>query len=134
MNQKDIHDNAKISPALEPQVIDSDTNTDGEILDVQGFDSLEIAVQTGELADGAFACALYHGDDDALGDAALVLAADLIGDAPAFDDTESNTAKKVGYKGAKRYVRLRVASTGTTDGGILSAMAVQGAARNAPVS
>jgi hypothetical protein len=133
LGQKDLHNNLKVSVALESQTIDSDTNTDGEIIDVQGFGSLEIVFQTGDLADGAFACHLYHGDDDGLSDAALVLAADLIGSEPSFDDSEFQTVKSVGYKGAKRYVRARVVSTSTTDGGVLSALAIQGSARNAPV-
>lgn len=134
MNQKDLHDNLRLSVALETQTIDSDTDTDGEIIDVQGFESLEVAFQAGELTDGDFECLLMESNADDMTGATEVAAADLIGSAPTFDDTESHEVKSVGYKGSKRYIRPRVTSTNTDDGGVMGAMAVQGSARNSPVS
>jgi hypothetical protein len=133
LSQKDMHHNLKIGVGIESQLIDSDDDFDGEILDVQGFESLEVAFQTGELADGDFDCLLFESDDDGMAGATEVDAADLIGSAPSFDDSESNTVKSVGYKGSKRFVRPRVTSSNTTDGGIVGALALQGSARNAPV-
>jgi len=133
MNQKDLHHNLSLSLGLETQTIDSDTDTDGEIIDTQGFESHEFVFQTGDITDGDFECLLLESDDDAMAGATEVAAADLIGDAPTFDDTEGQTVKSVGYKGSKRYVQPRVTTTNTTDGGVIGALAIQGSARNAPV-
>ncbi len=131
---RDIHNNVKVSIALVAAIIDSDTTTVGATIDTQGFESLEFAAMTGALADGAFAGALYHDNDPLMATETLVLAADLLGTVPAFTSLEGSTIKKAGYKGAKRYVRLKVASTTTTDGGIVGAIAVQSNPRNAPVA
>jgi hypothetical protein len=42
--------------------------------------------------------------------------------------------KKVGYRGPKRYSRIKFVQTGATTGGFLAALAVQGHAKNAPVA
>jgi hypothetical protein len=132
--QKDLHDNLKISVALEAQLIDADDDFDGEIIDVQSFESLEFAVQAGGIDDGTFDATLFESDADDMTGATEVAAADLFGSLPSFDDGDSNTVQKFGYRGSKRYVRLRVTSDSTTDGGTIGALAIQGAARNAPVS
>jgi hypothetical protein len=139
--QKDLHDNIKASTALEAQVIDSDTTTEGEVIDTQGFESLEFLMSAGELADGVFTAVLMESDEvdesDELVDPTSVDAGDRLGDLPVLqndDGDDSGLTKKVGYIGGKRYVRLDVASTGTTDGGIINAIAAQGSARNAPVA
>ncbi len=134
---KDLHNNVMVSPALDPATIDSDTTTEGEVIDTQGFECLEFVVQTGELTDGAYAVALAHSDTldgDALDDESAVSAGDLLGDLPSFTDSEGSTTKKVGYLGSKRYVRLDVVTTSTSDGGVIGAVAVQSGARNNPVS
>jgi hypothetical protein len=149
MHTKDIHHNVKGSTALEAQLIDSDTTTTGEVIDTQGFESTEFFVAAGELADGVFTAVLSEADEiDESGDLvdeALVNAVegadDLFGDLPVLQNTgadetlidDSGLTKKFGYKGGKRYLRLDVASTGTTDGGIISGTVAQSSARNAPV-
>jgi hypothetical protein len=132
MNQVDLHNNIRVSVALEPQTIDADTTTVGEIIDRQGFASLEFVVFAGTLADGTFTAALTEGDADDLSDGTTVAAGDLLGSLPVVD--ESGEIKRVGYRGTKRYVRLSVVSTSTTDGGPLGATAVQSGARNNPVT
>ncbi len=131
---KDLHNNIKVSTVLAPAIIDSDTTTEGEIIDTQGFESLEFVLQTGELTDGAFAAVLNDSDADDMTGEAVVAAAGLIGSLPDFDDSEGDTVKRVGYRGSKRYVRLDVVSTTTTDGGLVGAIAIQSNPRNAPVA
>lgn len=143
MQQKDLHDNVRASTALAPQAIASDTTTEGATVDTQGFGSTELLFQAGTLTDGAYQAVVMEADavdeGGAMVDPTEVDPDDLFGDAPllqndgmAIDD--SGLTKKVGYNGAKRYVRLDVASTGTDSGGVVGAVAVQGAARNAPVA
>lgn len=135
--QKDLHDNLKLSVALENQLIDADDDFVGEIIDVQGFESLELVVHAGDLTDGDYEFTLFESDEDDMSGATEVNAVegadDLIGSAPVFADTDSQTVQKFGYKGSKRYVQLGLTSANTTDGGQFSALAIQGSARNAPV-
>ena len=132
---RDLHNNIAVDLVLAPIVIDADATTAGAVVDRQGFESLEFALATGELADGAFALALAHSDTvdedgDLVGEAA-VGASDIIGALPELD--ESGAVGKVGYRGSKRYVRADIVSTTTTDGGPISAIAIKGNPRNAPV-
>jgi hypothetical protein len=138
---KELHHNIKTSTALAPVTIDTDTTTEGEVIDTQGFGSTEFAISAGVLADGVFTAVLMESNTvDGGGDMTSeteVVAADLVGDLPSLqndDGDDSGLTKKVGYKGSKRYVRLDIASTGTDDGGLISAIAIQDSARNAPVS
>jgi hypothetical protein len=138
---KDLHNNIKVTTVLAPVTIDSDTTTAGEVIDTQGFDSLEFVLQAGALTDGVFTAALAESDTvDESGDLTsegVVAASDLIGSLPSVENDasdESGLSKKVGYRGRKRYVRLDVVSTGTDDGGVVGAIAIQEGARNNPVS
>jgi hypothetical protein len=133
MASKDLHNNVKLSPALNPgAAITGNATTTSAIIDTQGFESLEFAVQSGLITDGSFACTVYEGDAANMSDEAV--ATELLGAAPAFAATDDNAVKKVGYRGSKRYVRLKVVQAGATAGGFLAATAVQGHARNAPVA
>jgi hypothetical protein len=132
MNQVDLHNNISVAIALEAQTIDSDTTTEGEIIDRQGFESLEFVLATGEVTDGDFTPVLMHGEEDDLSDETEVSAEDLemLGTLEALD--ESGAITKVGYRGIKRYVRLDVESANTDDGGVVGATAVLSGARNNP--
>ncbi len=137
---RDLHNNIKVTTVLAPAVIDSDTDTDGAVIDTQGFESLEFALTAGELTDGVYAAEFEESDELAEGGdldgGTEVAAEDLLGAAPSFDfeeEADPGATKKVGYIGSKRYVKLIVASTGTDDGGIIGAIAVQSNAHNSPV-
>lgn len=139
---RDLHNNIKVSTALAPVTIDSDTTTEGEVIDRQGFESLEVVLQAGALTDGTFTVALAEADEiDESGDLvdeSVVSAEDLIGSLPVLlsdgETDNSGGVAKVGYRGSKRYIRADVVSTDTTDGGILGALVIQGDARNNPVA
>lgn len=133
---RDDKNNLKISNALNPQTISSDTTTAGAIIDTANFDSLTFAVTSGALTDGTYTVLIEDGNVSNLSDAAAVADAYLIGTeaAASFIATEDNTTKKIGYIGIKRYVRLSIVSASTSSGGLLSAVAVQGVPASAPVA
>lgn len=127
----DIHALVQGLVALKLQDIDSDTTTVGEIIDTLDWEAIEFMIMSGTLTDGAFAVQLFEGDEDDMADEAQVAdAMDIIGSIPSFALTEDDTIKSFGYVGNKRYLRIKVVSTATTDGGFFAAMAVQGKPRH----
>ena len=129
----DLHDNCEVANALDSSTISSDTTTNGEIVDVLGYHGLEFILKSGAITDGAYTVTLTEGDDSGLSDGATVAAADLLGSI-AFALTDDNVAKRVGYIGKKRYVRLNVVSTGTTSGGVFDGVAVKFSPIHGPVA
>lgn len=133
---RDLHDNIKAEVAFNTAAITSDTTTNGNIIDMQGFGSVEFIIQSGTLTDGTYTPLLKEGDAANLSDAETVDAADLTGTiaGATFAASDDNKAKKVGYIGNKRYVRLSIVSASTTSGGTVSAVAVKANAADAPVA
>lgn len=132
---KDLHDNVKGTQAIGPQAILAGNGTlTGATVDTQGFESLEIFVYSGTITDGTGTPTVYEGDASNMSDEAAVAAGDLIGSLTAFASTDDNVTKKVGYRGSKRYVRVKLVGAGQTTGGFYGAFYVQGGARNAPVA
>jgi hypothetical protein len=129
----DMHHDVKQVIALAIAVIDSDTTTAGIIIDTAKFTALEFLLVSGTITDGAYAVSLQHGDDSGLSDAATVDDAEILGDAD-FALADDDTAKRIGYVGKKRYVRLSTVSTATTDGGTFGAIALLGNPMHSPVA
>jgi hypothetical protein len=133
---RDLHNNIKASRATSPAAaITGNSTTDSQIIDTQGFESVEFVSAYGVITDGTFTPSLQEGDAANLSDAATVAAGDMLGTvaaATAVATTDNNTVKKLGYKGTKRYVRQRLTQSGATTGGFVAVVAVQGHARNNP--
>ncbi len=129
----DLHDNCEVANALSSQTIATDTTTNGEIIDTQGYHGLEFILKSGTITDGAYTVTLTEGEDSGLSDGTTVAAANLLGSI-SFALTDDDTAKRVGYIGKKRYVRLNIVSTGTTSGGLFDGVAVKFSPFTAPVA
>ena len=132
-NVSDIHNDCYATSAFDYAVISTDTTTAGNIIDTAGYEALEFFVQSATLTDGAYTSLLQHGDESDLSDAATVPAANTLGSI-TFALTDDDTAKRVGYTGKKRYVRLSIVSTSTTSGGGFSGTAVLANAYTKPVA
>ena len=134
---KDNHNDMVPAVALNLQTVSSDTTTNGNIIDLQGFESCEFVFVTGTVTDGDYAVLMHEGDAADLGDAAAIADADLIGTealASFAADTDDNVLSKIGYKGGKRYVRLSVVSSSTSSGAVLGAVCIKGHPAHAPKS
>lgn len=134
MASRDLHNNIEPKVALNSASISSDTTTNGNIIDTQGFESVEFLIVSGSITDGSYVPAITEGDDSSLSDGAAATA--LIGTAAdaTFASTDDNKVKRIGYKGIKRYVRLGLTSTSVTTGGSFSAVAVLGNPHDAPTA
>lgn len=86
----------------------------GTTVDLRGFDSAALIVNTGAIAGaGLYVMSLEESDTTTDGDFADVAAADTIGDAlPA--SLAADTVYELGYIGSKRYVRAVITKTSGT--------------------
>jgi len=107
------------------------------IIDTAGYESCTFVLIDGTNtdADATFAVTLEHGDDSALADTAVPAATDLIGTTAlaGFTFADDNLTRKIGYIGAKRYVRVTVTPTGNNSGDwFMAGVAILGHAKNRP--
>lgn len=141
MAKKDQLSDIKELNAFDIQAISSDTTTNGDVIDTQGYESVSFVFQTGTITDGDYTVLIQEGDESDLSDASAVVDADLLpvgtGQEAAASftaDTDDNLVSKIGYRGSKRYVRFNVVSANTTTGGTVGAVAILGYPHEAPVS
>jgi hypothetical protein len=122
--------------AISPQSVADNTALTGQIIDRQGYDSLTFVIAMGALADAdaTFATVLEHGDQANLSDAAVVPAVDMIGTAAeaSFTFADDDKTRKIGYQGAKRYVRVKITPANNSGAANISAVAVLGHPHVAP--
>jgi hypothetical protein len=113
MASQDTHNSIDERVALNTQLINTDTTTNGNIIDTQAYESVEFLVQAGVVTAGDVTPALQDGEDSGLSDAATVDAAFVLGSLVALDT--SNTTTRFGYVGKKRYVRPNAVSANSAD-------------------
>jgi len=130
MASRDLKNNILPVAAVAPAVLTA-TNTSAAI-DTLGFESVTASILTGAIAgDGSFTPKLQHSDTTESGDFADVSAADLIGAFP--EALAAASAYRVGYQGAKRYVRtVLTLNSGTSIAA--AASIILGHPRNAPTA
>lgn len=135
---KDLHNNIHVKRAISPVSVADNTAAVSEIIDMQGFQSLEFVIATGSIADAdaTFAVLVEDGDASNMADAAAVADANLLGTEAlaGFQFDDDNEVRKIGYVGSKRYVRLTITPTGNASAALLSAVAVLGHPASVPTA
>ncbi len=135
---RDLHNNIHVKRVISPVSEAGTTALVGQIIDRQGYESLEYVIATGSLADAdaTFTVLLEEGDVANLSDAAAVADADLLGTEAlaSFIFSDDDKVFKLGYKGAKRYTRLTVTPAANASAALISAIAVLGDPENEPTS
>lgn len=124
---KDQKSNIGVATSLAPAARTATTNGTG--VDLAGYNAATIAFVVGAITDGTHTPSVQESDDNVTFTA--VAAADLIG---TLANLAANTNQRVGYKGAKRYLRAVTTVAGATTGGVYSAAVVLGEPANAPVA
>lgn len=135
MASRDFHHCCKTVVALAPQAIAANGAKVGEIIDTAGFESVEFVIASGALTDGDYTPSFEEGDTANLADTGAVAAGDLLGTlaGATFALADDKLTKKIGYRGAKRYVRLTVTAANIAGaGGLVGAIAVLGHPRTQP--
>lgn len=109
--------------AFSPASRTANTTLDGNIIDRADTNAgVTFAVLAGTVTDGSWAFSVRESDDgttftDATATSSEMGASTLV----AADDDK---VEEIGYKGTKRYVRLRCISTGATTGAVWGAVAI----------
>ncbi|USU06296.1 hypothetical protein NF699_06445 [Sphingomonadaceae bacterium OTU29LAMAA1] len=128
-----IHPVVAIAPAAPTT---DNTPLTSTIIDKAGYESLAFLILIGTLAAAAatFAVTVEHGDKADLSDAAAVPVANLTGSLAnaSFDQGADGKARKIGYTGAKQYVRLKITPTGNNAAASIAALALLGDGRFIP--
>lgn len=118
-----IHPVAAVKPQTQTN---ADTAIVGPIIDTKGYGSLTFVLIAGTLtdADVTAAVTLEHGDDSSLSDTAAPASTDLVGTLALmnFQYDDDIECRKIGYVGAKRYVRATITPTGNNSGAFPVAM------------
>ena len=110
---RDLYHNFGAMQAIAPAV--QSANINGAAVDLAGFNSALIVLNTGAIAGaGDFAAKLQESDTTTDADFSDVAAADQLGGFPA--SLAANSAYRVGYIGSKRkrYVRVVLTEAGGT--------------------
>lgn len=128
MPTRDNHSNQIMLVALVGSIINSDTVTNGEIIDTADFDmGIKFGFDIRIYTDGDYAISYEEGDDPALGDATAVPADKIIGDAVSLSAAQvvGDPLPGNGLFSTKRFVRAVVTSTNTSTGATVGAGAVE---------
>ncbi len=140
MASQEIHNDVQQSVAYNIAAVAANGTTNGNIIDTQGFDALQFVLFVGARTDGTFTPLIQHGDQANLSDAVDVPDTDLVGtgittgqEAAAAINT-LQTARRIGYVGIRRYVRLSVVASAVTSGATVGALAIRAKARTAPTA
>lgn len=131
MASQDMHNSIDERVALNTQLINTDTTTNGNIIDTQAYESVEFIMQAGVVTAGDVTPALQDGDNSGLSDAATVASDFVIGSLVTLDT--SNTTTRYGYVGKKRYVRTN-AVTANSANLTVGVTVILGNPRTAPVA
>lgn len=133
----DIHNNIKVVTAVTPQAVGTTGIAGGKLsgaIDRKGYASAEFVYQSGAsaAATDTITPIVYEGDTTD-GAFTSVAAAQLLGSEGTLTPTSAGAIKRVGYKGNKRYLKLRLYGTGTATA-IVAAQAVLSTPEAAPVA
>jgi hypothetical protein len=135
---RDLHNKIKPMRAISPVVGTDNTALVSEIIDRQGYESLEFVIATGTLADAdaTFTALVEDGDNSALSDNAAVADSQLLGTeaGASFTFAADDSVKKIGYRGFKRYVRLTITPAANTGNAPIAVVAILGNPMLTPTS
>lgn len=123
---RDMMNNIHPVPLIAPVAARTDnTAIVSAIIDLKGYDSATFVIVTGTNTDAnaTFAVLVEDDDDGAMGTAAAVPDAQLVGTEAlaGFTFADDVECRKIGYVGTKRYVRVTVTPSGNDAGNIFLA-------------
>lgn len=138
MPNREIHNQIHIVPLFAPKAaVADDTAQVSSIIDTANYNACELVLVTGANADAdaTFAVLVEDGNASNLSDNAAVADSQLVGTEAlaGFTFADDGEARKIGYIGTKRYVRVTVTPTGNTGGTLfLAGVAVLGGGNTNP--
>ena len=137
MSNKDLHNNIDVKRVISPVSVADNTAQVGQVIDGQGFGTVEYVIATGSIADADATFTVLLEESDASGSGfAAVADADLLGTEvlAAFQFDDDNECRKLGYIGSKRYTRLTITPVNNASAALISAVAILGSPSYAPTA
>ncbi len=140
---KDLSSNINIISAIAPVAVGTTgTGQTSAAVDLKGYESAAVEASYGAVTatDAVFTVALTEADTTG-GSFTAVADADMVGDedgaglaaAVRVDGTTEKVTKRVGYIGAKRYIKVNISST-VTAGTPIGANVIRGNPRRHPAT
>lgn len=134
---KDLHKNIKVVHVIKPVAVGTSGIAGGQlsaVIDRRGYNAVEFLFNSGGSASVADTITPVVYESSVTGSGFTSVAnADLIGDETALTlTTSAGKAKGIGYRGNKRYLKLRLYGTGTATA-LVAATAILAEPHMAPV-
>jgi hypothetical protein len=130
---KDLHNEISVRVAIVPQSQSGNIALQSGLVDRKGgsggnFEALEFLIESGAIGTGAatFTTTVTHGDLANGSDQAAVASTDLLGTlaGASFTGANPNSAFRLGYIGARRYVQLTITIAANASPAFISALAL----------
>lgn len=134
---KDLLNHIDVKRVISPVSVADNTAQVGQVIDMQGFNSLSYLIALGSIADVDATFTVLLEESDASGSGFTAVADDdLIGTETlaGFKFDDDNKCRKLGYKGGKRYTRLTITPAGNAAAASIAALAVLGSPNFAPTA
>lgn len=134
---KDLHKNIKVVHVIKPVAVGTSGIAGGQlsaVIDRRGYNAVEFLFNSGGSASVADTITPVVYESSVTGSGFTSVAnADLIGDETALTlTTSAGKAKGIGYRGNKRYLKLRLYGTGTATA-LVAATAILAEPNIAPI-
>lgn len=133
----------QIKRVLSPVSVADDTAQVGQIINHQGYGKATYVILTGSLGDAGatFTPLLEESDAADMTGATAVADADMISQGTgspetdaAFDQSDDNEVRKLGYRGTKQYTRLTITPSGNLTAALVAACCILEDAAQGPVT
>lgn len=139
MASRDLMNSVTPVVAIAPVVVTDGTAQTSVAIDTLGYESVTFLIATGTLADAdaTWAVTVSEGDTSTVGAHTAVADIDLIGTEAlaGFTFAADSACRKIGYRGAKRYVSISIDDVTANSGNApLCVIALLGHPRNAPTA
>lgn len=139
MASRDLHNRIALKAGIEPAAANTgNTPWVSEIVDTQGYESVEFVILNGSLADAdaTFAVLFEDGDAANMSDHAEVDAKYLLGTEAlaSFTYAADNKVFKIGYRGIKRYCRVTITPSANSTDAYVAGVWVLGNPHSAPTA
>ena len=139
---RDLHNNIDAVRIVGPIAIGANATVSGKVIDRRGFGTVEFISSYGAIVTTGSVVTLVVKEGDVTGTMTSVADSNLIGTealasrlgGATTSGTGQNVAKRVGYRGFKRYVTCDAVKTGTTSVGAMAVTAILGSPDVAPVA
>jgi len=128
----DLHNDIRTKTVISPLVIGANATKTGLVIDRQGYGGVEFVASYGAVTTTGTIVTLVVKEGDVTGTLTSVADSDLLGTEALASllagarvaGTGKEVTKRLGYRGAKRYVNVSAVQTGTTSVGVVGVAAI----------